>query len=52
MDMDDTGFEARYLGWLTLEVDTSLEHWGIIAKHDMDQNYAMDTVTCSGDPKE
>jgi hypothetical protein len=22
----DTGFEARYLGWLTLEADTSLEH--------------------------
>jgi hypothetical protein len=22
----DTGFEARYLGWMTLEADTSLEH--------------------------
>jgi hypothetical protein len=22
----DTGFEERYLGWLTLEADTSLEH--------------------------
>jgi hypothetical protein len=42
------GLETRYLGWLTVEVDTSLEHWGTTTKHDMDQNCAMDTTTCVG----